>query len=588
MSDTPAPRLGAKLGPRIAMLVHQAIIHAHSQLAGLKHKLAMAIFNSISDMISNEVDVTMGDLYGRLKQGMDESHPQYPVVNFMHTFTGQLKALAGTGLQITGLLGTVSAIMNNELSSIAYPIIAANPGLLPDPGTITSAYSAGLVPYDEAMHDLASSGTQRGWGDRMLNLSFNRPALSDCQEMIRRGLINIQQAKTYLAYNGISGPDQDLLLATTESLLSPADAALAVLRGNMSQADGEAVATANGYTAQQFGVLIGNTGEPPGLMQLLEGYRRGFIDQATLEKGILQSRYRNEWIPLLEQLRYEPMSTADTVNAVVQNQMDLATAQKVASENGLDPQYYQTLVNTAGEPLSRTEMEQLYNRGLVTKNDVIQALRESRLKNKYNEQAFELHARLLAVGDLKELVRYGAMKEADAVAHAVQLGYSASDAASLVQSGSLQRIDAARNRVISSAESLYEIGAILPADLEGVVTGLGFSDEQARFVVQSSEFHKEATLTKSAINAIRSKYLGHHIDRNTASGLLDTLNVPASGRDYLLSLWDTEIQAFARVLTEAQIIKAVKNDLITADEGLARLLFAGYSQGDAELLLAGA
>lgn len=588
MSGDVNSRLGARLGPRIAMLVHQAIIHAHTQLSAVKHKLAMAIFHSISDMISGEVHQSLDPIMKMLHEGLPDESPAKPAVQFMHTQTGQLQALAGTGLQASGLLNSISTIMNNELAPAVYANVFTNPHMLPDVGTIAQLVATGRIAPALGYGAIASQGIDNGWAANIISLAQTLPSVTDGLEMLRRGIITTDQFSQYAIQNGVPAEVVPQFLAMKDQPLSPADAALAVLRGNISQADGEAIAAENGIDPTAFGVIIGNTGEPPGLEQLLEGYRRGFIDQATLTKGILQSRYRDEWVPFLTQLRYQPMSTADAVNATVQNQLDAATAEAISQQNGLEPGSFATLLATAGEPLSRTEMEDLYNRGVVTKDDVIQALRESRLKNKYNEWSFDLHAKLLPVSEMQRAVLYGTMPEATAVANAMKLGYSKEDATALIESGIAVRVEDARKSVITAMQSLYEIGAMSPSDLEGGITGLGYSDKQARFIVEASEFHREQKLLALGIRAIRTKYLSRHIDRTTASGLIDKLGIPASGRDYMLSTWDVEAQGYTTELTTAQILKALKLELITVQEAGDRLIAKGYNQADAQLLLNGA
>jgi Holliday junction resolvasome RuvABC DNA-binding subunit len=579
---------GSKLGPRLAMLVSQAIIYTHARLLNVKHKLAMAVFHSISDEISDEVDITLGPILRKLHEMTPEDHPAYPMVNFLHTATGQLKAAAGTGLQISGILGSVAAIMNNELADVVYAYVRTNPHLLPDPGTLAQMAAASLITQAQCEDLSAAQGYVSGWTDNLIALSRNFPTVADGLDMMRRGLVTQDQFVEWQTLNAIT-PEVAGLFAALETVpLSPADAALAVLRGSMSQADGEKIAHENGLTPDSFATIIDNTGEPPGLEQLLEAYRRGIINQATLERGILQSRYRDEWIPTLEALRFEPMSVADAVNAVVQDQMDAATAETISEQNGLAPGQFQILYNTAGEPLSRTEMEQLYNRGLVTEDQVTQALRESRLKNKYTGLAFQLHTKIIDPGLLSRAVRYGGISEADAVAKAMENGYDKTDATTVVNAGLQERLQAHKDRVVSSVTALYETGTVAQSDAISVIRQMGYSDQEATFIVAAADYHREAHVISQVVNAVRSKYLAHHITSNQATGFLDAIGLPTSQRDFLMNLWGIEHDAYVRTLTEAQIVKAVNNDLITPQDGLSRLIALGYVEADAALLIAGA
>lgn len=570
------------------MLVSKSIIYTHTRLAGIKHKIAMAVFHAISDEISDEVDVTLGPMLSKLHDAIDESHPAYPYIHFMATERGQLKALAGTGAQISGLLGSISAIMNNELADTVYSIIHTNPHLLPDTSAILQMAAASLISDTEAQDAIGSQGISNGWSSNMLTLARSYPSPADGLEMLRRGLTNADEFRKWCELNLIPDEVAGFYAQMVNGPISVADAALAVLRGNLSAAEGEAIAAENGFSPESFQILINNTGEPPGLEQLLEAYRRGFISKATLEQGIKDSRYRNDWIPMLEQLRYSPMSVADAVNATVQDQMDSATMTSIADQNGLTPGAVQVLYNTAGEPLSRTEMEELFNRGLVSMDQVNQALRESRVKNKYVGLAFELHSKVLPIYTVQSALRYGGMSEATAVEAIMKSGYSKSDATEIVHASSKELLKPYRDKIVSAVQSLYEDNLIDASTASNAISSAGFSADQAAYITQSSEMRREAHFISTAVNAIKAKYLSHHITINQASGYLDQFQVPPTQRDQLLGLWAVEEGAFTRNLTPAQILKAVKLTLITADDGLSRLIAEGYSKGDAQLLIDGA
>lgn len=588
MPATHPAKWGAKLGPRVAMLVSQAIIYTHARLVGVKHKLAMAVFHSMSDEISDEVRETLGQIFGALHDSLPEGSPAKPSVHFMHTRTGQLSAIAGSGLQASGLLSSIATIMNNELAPGVYDTVRSNPHMLPDVATIAQLIASARVPAAEGIDAIAAQGIDNGWAAQLVSLITQYPSIADSTDMLRRGLIDQPTFEKWATLNSIPPDVIQSYLQMVNIPVSPADAALGVLRGNISQDAGQSIADDAGLDGASFQLLIDNTGEPPGLEQLLEAYRRGIIDKPTLEKGILQSRYRNEWIGTLEALRYSPISVADAVNAVVQNQLDVATAETIAQQNGLEPGQFTILQNSAGEPLSRTEMEQLYNRGLVTQDQVEQALRESRLKNKYNDLAFQLHSKIIDPGLLSRAVRYGGISEADAVAKAMENGYNKADATVVVNAGLQERLQTHKDRVVSSVTTLYETGTIAQSDAASVIQQMGYTETEATFIIAAADYHREAHIISQVVTAIRTKYLAHHITSNQATGYLDAVGLPTSQRDFLMNLWGIEHDAYVKTLTEAQIVKAVNHDLITAEDGLARLVALGYVEGDAALLIAGA
>lgn len=581
-------RWGGKIGPRVAMLVTQSMVYTHTKLATLKHRIAMSVFHAISDEISEELDVTLGPLIAQMHDSLSEDHPAYPIVHFLHTQKGQLKAIAGTGLQMSGLLGSIATVMNNELAPVVYTFVGANPHLIPQAGDVASMAAIGVVDEGLATSVIGSNGFDNGWAKAYLELARNYPTADVGIDLLRRGQISEENLTLLFQRAGIPVDYWGPMLALRNVPLSVADAALAVLRGNMSSDDGYAVAAENGFTLQQFDILVGNTGEPPGTEQLLEAYRRGFIGRDELERGIKQSRVRNEWIAVLEQLRYSPMSVADAVNAVVQNHMDMTAGERIAEFNGLEPGAFSILYETAGEPLSRTEMEDLYNRGLATEDEVKQALSESRLKNKYIPQAFDLHRKVIPVFTVQRALRYGGIPHSEAVRLVMEDGYSESDATTIVNAGSAERLQSYKDKVVSATQSLYEDNVIAETQALTIIEAMGYSEDEAKFIFQSSEFRRNARIISQAVSVIKSKYLSRHITETEAINYLNAVGVPTPQRDSLMKAWNIEHDAYTRVLTEAQVAKAVKLELLTADEGIKRLVTMGYSLADAELLIGGA
>lgn len=579
---------GIKLGNRIASIVSTTMVATHQKLLHTKHKLAMLIFSDISDVISEEVHTTLGPILRQLHDETPHDSAAHPLVKFMATNHGQFQALAGTAAGATGLFSSIAQIVNNELSPSVRGALASNPHLLPDPGTLAELAARGLAQQTDVMQSIAEQGINTGWGNALIELNKQYPDAGTMLDMVRRGFIGRDTFLEWSLRNAVPVAVAESWVKLIDVPLTPADAALALLRGNISRAEAVAAAAAWGVTETDFDVLVGNTGEPLGLEQLLEARRRGFINDARLTEGILQSRVRNEWIDVAKAIAFSPMSTADAVQAAVQNHISQDQASAIASQNGLEPGSFDTLYQTAGEPLSRTEMEQLYNRGLATKDDVLQALRESRLKNKYGEQAFELHTRLIPPGELSRAVLYGTMTHAKAVAKAMMSGLSEEDATIIVSSAVNQKLETQRMSVVRAVEQLYENNAMTQEAAVSIIGEMGFDHGEAAFIIQAAEFKRQEKVIATAISAVRSKYISHHVNEGEASASLDAIGIPHQQRDFMLQMWKIEHDANVKMLTPAQIIKAVNNNLITGQDGLQRLINLGYHEGDAQLLLAGA
>lgn len=579
---------GAKLGTRIATLVSNAIIYTHDRLHSAKHKLAMAVFSTISDVVSEEVHDTIGPILRKLHQEHDPDGLAYGLVHFAATQHGQLQAAVGTAASASGILSSVGEIVNNELSPSVRGILRSNPHLLPDVNTVARLAAMNLSSADNAVGAINEQGIDSGWANALIEAQRTYPDMTTALELLRRGKIETAHFREWMLLNGYKSADIDALLPLVQNLVSPADAALALLRGNMSRAEALKVAHDAGLSDSDFDVLVNNTGEPLGLMQLLEAFRRGFISEDRLKTGILQSRVRDEWIDTAVKLRYTPMSTADAVSSVVQGHQSMEAAKAVADQNGLEPGAFDILYQTAGEPLSRTEMEELFNRGLVTEEQVKQALSESRVKNKYTDLAFQLHTKLLPIRNLSEAVEFGTITLAQGVAEAMKQGYSQQDATALIHAASARKLQTYRHQVVTAVEALYVDNAISETDAMSVASSMGFDDAESKAIFAGAEYKRMAKMVSAAISAIRSKYVARHIDDHTASGLLDGLGVPSNQRDQEMALWTLERQANVRLLTPAQVIKANKLGLLQDADTMTYLENLGYSAADADLLMKGA
>jgi len=579
---------GAKVGTKVSVLVSRAVVHTHAKLVGTKHRLALLIFHSISNIISEEVHETLGPVVRQMAEEYPEDGIAHGMLKFLAEQRGQWQAAVGTGLSASGLLGSIAAILNNELSPVVYTAISGNPHAIPDAATIARMAATGLRDPADAESNMAKNGFDSGWAQSLIEMQKQYPDGASMLDLVRRGILGRDTYIEWSVRGGTPAAVAEQLVKLIEVPVSPADAALAVLRGNMSDSEARKAAADWGVSSGDFDILVGNTGEPLGLEQLLEAYRRGFIDEPRLRRGILQSRTRNEWIDVAEKLRYSPMTVSDAVNAVVQNHLDSSQGAAIAQQNGLEPGAFDILQQTAGEPLARTEMEQLYNRGLATEADVKQALAESRLKNKYADKAFQLHTRLIPTGEIAHAVEYGSLTHARAIEKAMEYGYTQEDAQIVVSSAVNAKLLTQRMRVVTAAETLYENNGITQEEAIQIIGQMGFEPSEANFMIEAAEFRRQEKLIAAAMSAVRSKYINHHISEQDASGYLDAIGIQATQRDQILALWKIEHDANVRVLTPPQVVKAVTKQLISQDEGMARLEALGYNSVDADLLISGA
>jgi hypothetical protein len=186
----------------------------------------------------------------------------------------------------------------------------------------------------------------------------------------------------------------------TNRVLSPAELAEAVIRGlyQMDSAAEEAAKT--GYNAERFQTLVNLSGNPPGVQELLELWRRGKIDEGDVDRGIKQGRTRTEWLPALKSLRYSHLTPNEAASYAARGLIDDDYARHEARIGGLEPERYEILRRAAGNPPGPGETLQLLNRGEFTEAEARAALHDAGIRAEYVDPILGLRNQIPGAQDV--------------------------------------------------------------------------------------------------------------------------------------------------------------------------------------------
>lgn len=367
--------------------------------------------------------------------------------------------------------------------------------------------------------------------------------------------------------------------------LTPPTLATLFVRGAIDPGRAQAEARENGLNAERFDLLTKATGNPPGPQDLLTAYRRGVIDKGRLEQGIRQGDLRNEWIPTIEALRYAPVDPSTAIQAAVQGQASKTEAQKIAAQGGLDPAQFDLAYRVAGDPPGVVQAIELWQRGDMTRADVVQVIAESRVKTKYTDALLKLRRRLLPADTIGVLFGKGTLTHAEAASRLAEYGYDPADVNAWLESHRQQQQQQTRDLAKAEILALYAARSLTRAEAAGLLRQLGYDQGEAGLLLDLTDTARLRRARDTALSRIHTLYVGHRIDRPEAAGAMGRLSVPADQQRELLGVWDLERSANVRDLTEAQIIAAYKRDLFTEGEALTRLRAIGYQGHDAAILL---
>lgn len=492
----------------------------------------------------------------------------------------------GTGFGLGYLLGYIGwQLMEPLMLPLIHGVNANTTNQVFDPQTAAQLVSKGVISRQHGRDEAAGGGLDTPHFDQLVEGVDVRPALGELLRLLNLEAIKPADVEQALTREGVPEFWHGPLMELRRQLLSPADLALAVLRGHIDQATMEGYAGQLGVTPDDMQVLVDNTGEPPGLMQLLEAFRRQIIDQPRLERGIRQSRVRNEWIDVVEALRYAPPSPADALRAAVQGHLSQDEARGKAQEAGLNPSEWQWLYETEGDPIARGEALELLHRGVMSEEQVRQAVRESRVKDKYIDDIIALGRRLIPYRTINTILNHGIRDKQWGINYLMSLGYTQDDADALVATSTSAKTAHIKQITEAQVSDLYQSKAIGRAEAQQLYSNLGYDAKEIGYILDALEAHAGLAEQRKAVTAVRAAVIGGRTTIAEASGELDKLGVLATQRDQLLRDWEMEHRAVIRNLTPAQIANTVFYGIWREDYATRKLMALGYSEDDAKVLL---
>lgn len=582
---SPESGLGGRLAGRIAETVVRAALAAKSQGSGHTAGVAQTVLRDFTNHVSDEIRSTMGPMWAKL--AADDKTPETlkPVMHALATDTGQAWGFIGGLTTSTILSGGIMDLIVNEMAPAVHFAIASNPHGLLTISDAARAYVTGRNSNVDLMFDMAAQGLDKNRRDVAVKLAEASMSPDVVLELWRRGHIVEADARGLLGRLGYREVDITRLSKLRETSLSPEVAAAAWARNSMTEAESNTVGAHAGLSAEEMRVMRDLAGEPPSPEELLFAWRRGVITEKDVDRGIVQGPIRNEWIPVIKALQWIPLPVTEAANAVNQGHLSLEQGQKVARENGFRNEDFKVVVDNAGIPPGPQEALDWVNRGLITEADFRTIFLESRIKNKYIDLYLKSRYEVMPPETIRLMVSRGALSKEDGLRRLMQRGYTADDAAIVIDGASAEKTVKGRDLSVSQVLSLRADGLISNDDALAMLVAAGYDDDEALWITELADLQRVSTFVRAAVNRTKASYVAGRLSEVDAGGVLDTLGLPAEFKDQAFALWDLERTTVTKGLTPAQIVSAVKKGFIDAEAGLTRLMGQGYAQDDAMVLL---
>lgn len=563
-------QVGEKLLPHIIDGVVKGVIAAKTGLADHEIKVRSMSHKKTADTIGEELAELMQPLLNPLLRDRKLPDPIHEIVSKIASGDQQYQAIAGMAFGASGVTNVISAVMGNYLAGTTRGLLRVDPMLYPPVGDISGMVANGVLNDSQYVEMVNQSGYATPFADGYLALAQAWPEVDTLFQMVRRGVFSWGEGKTLFKRLRIPDDVVSLYEQILHNILTPADAALAVLRTDLTLEQGRKIAADNGITDTDFDTLMSNTGEPPGAQELMEAYRRQFINKDEFTLGIRQSRVRNEWIDTLLKLRYSPISTSDAVNSYVEGYITEKDVETAADQNGLEPGVYKTLIQAAGDPLSYTDMMNLWRYGRATEDDVKAALKRGRLKDDYIDFALALKNRPMSTADAVESEIQGYLTTDQGKNIAAQNGLSAADYETL-------RLTAGDPASRTEMIALWRRNEVTEADVKSALRQSRLKDSYIDSVIKLKT-------QLPALYMVNDLLSTGGLSPEEGTTILLESGYEASIVKRIVAYATGKKTAKAKTLTEGMYADLYKERAITAAEFDADIKPLGYSPAEAELL----
>lgn len=394
--------------------------------------------------------------------------------------------------------------------------------------------------------------------------------------------------------------------ADPSQTLSPADLADLVVKNIMTQDDAADQAQSSGLSTDKFANLVLGTGEPPGLEMVLEMARRQFIawdyvdpTTPTVEGAVRTSHIYDEWYAAIRQMGDvsqpgggTPISPSDAVEAALRNQRPLADMETEAGLSGLNPERFGILLDTSGNPPSPGELVEFARRQLIplegTGPNALtfqQGIYEGDSKDKWEPLYEKLLDYIPPPRSIATLQSHGVIDAATATALYAQNGLSPELAGIYAASAVATKV--AANKAITEGNilKLYYDRLIDGPTATTMLGELGYDGPTSAYLLELQDFSRSAAVFNGAVTLVGRMYTSRKVTRTATIEALQQLDVPAGAITQYMGIWDTEIAANVRGLTEGQITAAFYYGIKDQAWCMAALEAIGYSPHDAWVIL---
>lgn len=398
------------------------------------------------------------------------------------------------------------------------------------------------------------------------------------------------------------------------SELSAAEAASAVVAGQIPLERGFAYAARAGVPDADFRVMLDTAGATLAPGQLLDLLNRRELTQDDVERFLRESNLKDKFIPMLLKLRFQLLGAPDYIRMAVRDVFTPAKRAELTLDEGFPEllvQRFQAIGYSESDARdlwaahwelpSPTQAYDMLHRGLITSAELDAYLESADYAPKWRPLLKAISYSPLTRVDVRRAYKLGVVDLAQVKRTYMDLGYDDANAEILTRftkedadTERVQERELLVGPVKAKALAMYQARRITEAQLRATLANLKYPEETVNRFVADIEFVREADRLDDLAAAVKAAYIKGLRPRDATVALLEAGGWAGDALAELMAGWTllrevTELQphqAASRDLTKQEIVSAYAERIVAPEVANTQLLALGYDQAETDTLLA--
>jgi len=544
----------------------------------------------------------------------------------------------------------LQAMMSPAFTALQQDALASHPDMVLTPDILARAVVQTFMDKGAAETEAAKSGIDPSRFDVLLKLATIRLSPADLAEAVLRTYLAPGEAEAEARVQGVSadhfklmtdlagdaiGPQQaaealrrkliprqgtgaastsfdqairesrlhvkwaDVLAELEHAILSPQDAAQAVVRGFLGQGEGEHLASLSGVDTATFATMVSLAGDAPSPTELVVALRRGLIPEnggspgaIGFDQGIREGRLADKWIPMIKGLAPEWPTPTDALEARLVGQVTTEESQDLYARFGGAPEFWQLLFNTRGEAPTPLEAITMANRGFMPWDGLgadvtsfAQAFHEGRWRNKWQDVYRKFALFQPPESTITLFLSHGIIDDTQAASMFAKLGMDQDTIAMYLAEAHTEAFSDYRGATINMVLQAYYQQLVTAPEATQILEGFHVTPQAAQFMLDFEDAQRAFTAVNNALTRIRTLFANRKITVTTATDSLNQIGIAPDAIEGILASWEVENSITVKPLTEAQIADAFELAIMDEPTAIQELVNIGYTPYDAWVIL---